>query len=147
MSQSAVGRLLSGQTTPSVRSLRALADVLAVPFDEMLLRSGVTEPPRDAGTAPNSGVRVDGEMIRLKRIELGHGMNRFAELAGISSAALSRIENGRRNPLPETLKRISDTLGCDVADLRIDGPAVSCPTCQGEPPAGFTCNTCGTGGA
>lgn len=144
MSQSAVGRMLSGATTPSVHSLRSLASVLAVPFEEMLDRSGVTVPPRDAGSAANSGVRVDGDAIRHRRIELGHGMNRFAEAAEISPAALSRIETGRRNPLPETLKKITDALGCEVADvLRHD--TASCPNCKGEPPAGFTCNTCGAG--
>ncbi|MGJ5831356.1 helix-turn-helix transcriptional regulator [Streptomyces ossamyceticus] len=144
MSQSAVGRMLSGATTPSVYSLRSLASVLAVPFEEMLDRSGVAIPPRDAGSAANSGVRVDGIAIRRLRIERGHGMNRFAEAAGISAAALSRIETGRRNPLPETLKKITDALGCGITDVVL-GDIASCPRCKGAPPAGFTCNTCGAG--
>lgn len=145
MSQSAVGRMLSGVTTPSVRSLGSLATTLGVPFEEMLNRSGVAVPPRDAGSAPNSGVRIDGAEIRRRRIERGHGVNRFAAIAGISSAALSRIETGRRNPVPETLKKITDALGCGIADVLLQG-AAPCSTCKGEPPAGFTCNTCGTAG-
>lgn len=51
-------------------------------------------------------------------------MNRFAALAGISGAALSRIENGQRQPRPETLKKITDTLGCPIDEViaEEDGP-------------------------
>jgi len=62
-------------------------------------------------------VETNGLLIRRKRVELGHGMNRFAALAGISGAALSRIENGQRRPRPETLKKITDALGCQIADV------------------------------
>lgn len=44
-------------------------------------------------------------------------MNRFAALAGISGAALSRIENGQRQPRPETLKKITDALGCQISEV------------------------------
>jgi transcriptional regulator with XRE-family HTH domain len=44
-------------------------------------------------------------------------MNRFAALVGISAAALSRIENGQRNPRPETLKKITDALGCQIDEV------------------------------
>jgi hypothetical protein len=36
-------------------------------------------------------------------------------------------------------------LGLTLAELLTE-PA-ECKACKGEPPAGFTCNTCGTGGA
>lgn len=62
-------------------------------------------------------MKTDGLLIRRKRIGLGHGMNRFAALIGISGAALSRIENGQRNPRPETLKKITDALGCQIAEV------------------------------
>ncbi|MFH9134404.1 helix-turn-helix domain-containing protein [Streptomyces sp. NPDC017524] len=62
-------------------------------------------------------MQTNGRLIRRKRIELGHGMNRFAKIAGISGAALSRIENGQRRPRPETLKKITDALGCQIADV------------------------------
>lgn len=62
-------------------------------------------------------MRTDGLLIRRKRIRLGHGLNRFAALAGISGAALSRIENGQRDPRPETLKKITDALGCPIDEV------------------------------
>ncbi|MDX3507334.1 helix-turn-helix transcriptional regulator [Streptomyces caniscabiei] len=62
-------------------------------------------------------MKTDGRLIRRKRIGLGHGMNRFAALVGISGAALSRIENGQRNPRPETLKKITDALGCHISEV------------------------------
>lgn len=62
-------------------------------------------------------MKTDGRLIRRKRIGLGHGMNRFAALVGISGAALSRIENGQRNPRPETLKKITDALGCQIEEV------------------------------
>ncbi|WP_208878526.1 helix-turn-helix domain-containing protein [Streptomyces sp. PBH53] len=62
-------------------------------------------------------MKTNGRLIRRKRVELGHGMNRFAALAGISGAALSRIENGQRQPRPETLKKITDALGCRIHEV------------------------------
>lgn len=51
-------------------------------------------------------------------------MNRFAALAGISGAALSRIENGQRQPRPETLKKITNALGCQIYEVVAEGNAV-----------------------
>ncbi|MFE1748974.1 helix-turn-helix domain-containing protein [Streptomyces anandii] len=62
-------------------------------------------------------MKTDGRLIRRKRIGLGHGVNRFAAIAGVSSAALSRIENGLRSPRPETLKKITDALGCQMDEV------------------------------
>ncbi|MYS34892.1 XRE family transcriptional regulator of biofilm formation [Streptomyces sp. KhCrAH-43] len=62
-------------------------------------------------------MKTNGLLIRRKRVELGHGVNRFAALAGISGPALSRIETGKRQPRPETLKKITDALGCQIADV------------------------------
>ncbi|GAA2972316.1 helix-turn-helix transcriptional regulator [Streptomyces enissocaesilis] len=62
-------------------------------------------------------MRTNGPLIRRRRVELGHGVNRFAAIAGISGAALSRIENGHREPRPETLKKISNALGCPITEI------------------------------
>ncbi|MFE9765084.1 helix-turn-helix domain-containing protein [Streptomyces sp. NPDC005808] len=81
-------------------------------------------------------MKTDGRLIRRKRIGLGHGMNRFAALAGISGAALSRIENGQRQPRPETLKKITNALGCQVyeviAEENSDGARSSHPAPSDE---------------
>jgi len=65
-------------------------------------------------------MKTNGLLIRRRRIALGHGMNRFAAMAGISGPALSRIENGKRQPRPETLKKIADALGCQITDVTPD---------------------------
>ncbi|MFF9625412.1 helix-turn-helix domain-containing protein [Streptomyces griseosporeus] len=70
-------------------------------------------------------MKTDGRLIRRKRIGLGHSVNRFAALAGISGAALSRIENGRRNPRPETLKKITDALGCQIDEVMADEDGIA----------------------
>lgn len=79
-------------------------------------------------------VKTNGLSIRRRRVELGHGMNRFAALAGISSAALSRIENGQRQPRPETLKKITDALGCQINEVMAEGDGVGSEV-QSEPAA------------
>ncbi|MGW0914683.1 helix-turn-helix domain-containing protein [Streptomyces sp. NPDC002784] len=80
-------------------------------------------------------MKTNGRLIRRRRLELGHGMNRFAALAGISGAALSRIENGQRQPRPETLKKITDALGCQIREVtaEMDGTG---PACEAGPSAG-----------
>ncbi|MEU7399706.1 helix-turn-helix transcriptional regulator [Streptomyces sp. NPDC044948] len=79
-------------------------------------------------------MRTDGRLIRHKRIRLGHGLNRFAALAGISGAALSRIENGQRDPRPETLKKITDVLGCQIDEVMAPESGVGSEV-QSEPAA------------
>lgn len=56
-------------------------------------------------------------------------MNRFAALVGISAAALSRIENGQRNPRPETLKKITDALGCQITEVIAEEEGAG-PACE-----------------
>ena len=63
-------------------------------------------------------------------------MNRFAALAGISGAALSRIENGQRQPRPETLKKITDALGCPLRAVTVDEERVAPEVQSGATSAG-----------
>lgn len=44
-------------------------------------------------------------------------MNELANKVGISAAYLSQIENNKRNPTVDTLKKISQELGIDVDNL------------------------------
>jgi transcriptional regulator with XRE-family HTH domain len=44
-------------------------------------------------------------------------MNELAKRAGISSAYLSQIENGKRNPTIDTLKAIANELEIDIEML------------------------------
>jgi DNA-binding Xre family transcriptional regulator len=82
------------------------------------------------------GVKTNGLSIRRRRVELGHGMNRFAALAGISGAALSRIENGQRQPRPETLKKITDALGCQMFEVIAEEDAAALEVQSGATAAG-----------
>lgn len=78
-------------------------------------------------------MKANGTLIRRKRAELGHGMNRFATLIGITGAALSRIETGKRNPRPENLKKIADALGCRITDIAEHGADMQEPRPGGTP--------------
>lgn len=81
-------------------------------------------------------MKTNGGLIRRKRIGLGHGVNRFAALAGISGAALSRIENGRRDPRPETLKKITDALGCPIDEVMAEEDGAAPEVQSGAPATG-----------
>lgn len=80
-------------------------------------------------------MKTDGRLIRRKRIGLGHGVNRFAAIAGVSSAALSRIENGLRSPRPETLKKITDALGCQIHEVTTEEDSDGARSSHPAPPA------------
>ena len=57
-----------------------------------------------------------GELVRRRwRARLTQA--ELAALAGISNGQLSKIENGKSGPSPDTLGRLADALGCTVADL------------------------------
>jgi transcriptional regulator with XRE-family HTH domain len=81
-------------------------------------------------------MRTDGRLIRHKRIRLGHGVNRFAALVGISGAALSRIENNQRTPRPETLKKITDALGCPIDEVIAEDDGAAPEVQSGAPATG-----------
>jgi len=56
-------------------------------------------------------------LVRLWREHRGTGQENLAAAAGISKAYLSQIENGRRRPTVETLRRLADALSISVDDL------------------------------
>ncbi|MCP9205558.1 helix-turn-helix domain-containing protein [Streptomyces sp. NEAU-Y11] len=62
-------------------------------------------------------MQADGSKIRRQRELRGYGLRRFAAVAGLSPAHLSRIERGLRDPQPEVLARIAAALECDIEDL------------------------------
>lgn len=57
-----------------------------------------------------------------------------ASVAGISVAAWSHYERGRRTPPTATLAAIARALNCTVGDLFVEARRVTCPHCGG---AGF----------
>ncbi|MFI9465691.1 helix-turn-helix domain-containing protein [Streptomyces xiamenensis] len=62
-------------------------------------------------------VQADGPKIRKLRQQRGYGLRRFAAVARVSPAHLSRIERGLRSPTPEVLARIAEGLGQTINDL------------------------------
>ena len=59
-----------------------------------------------------------GSLIRFLRKKKGFTVNQLALYSGVSSAQISRIENGLRGvPKPETIKKLSEALGHPYEDL------------------------------
>ncbi|MGG2971384.1 helix-turn-helix transcriptional regulator [Geobacillus stearothermophilus] len=59
-----------------------------------------------------------GSYIRQLREKKGYTVNQLSLYSGVSSAQISRIENGLRGvPKPETIKKLSEALGHSYEDL------------------------------
>lgn len=54
------------------------------------------------------------QKIRWKK---DYSIGKLAKLSGVSTAQISRIENGLTIPTIETLCRLAKALDCDVTDL------------------------------
>lgn len=61
-----------------------------------------------------------GLAILRRRKRRRYQQQELARLAGLSPAALSLIEAGRRTPQPETLARLATALGVHVRTLLIE---------------------------
>ena len=51
------------------------------------------------------------------RTEKGYSDRKLAEKSGISKSEINNIENGKRSPTLDTLKKLADALGCRIEDL------------------------------
>ncbi len=56
-------------------------------------------------------------LLRARRLELGERLEDVAARAGVDSAGLSRAENGKKIPAPETLASLATALELPLADL------------------------------
>lgn len=63
----------------------------------------------------------------------------------VHNSAISKVISGHREVRFEEAVLLASLLGLDLRAFAVE-PTV-CTTCFGAPPAGFTCNACGTGGA
>lgn len=61
--------------------------------------------------------RLVGEQIRRVRKRLGVSQRELHIRTGIDMAVLSRIEQGHSSPKIDTLIRMADALGVDLAEL------------------------------
>ena len=88
-------------------------------------------------------------VIRQMRQEQGLSARALAEKVTdlgfpISREMVSNWETDRKNFVPiDYLITGAQALGSDAATVLVKAALLQCPTCQGQPPVGFTCNTCG----
>ncbi|KAB2822721.1 MAG: helix-turn-helix transcriptional regulator, partial [Paludibacter sp.] len=68
-----------------------------------------------------------GERIKRKRDQFKLNLNELAKRVGISSSALSQIENGKAFPTIITLKSIADQLQTTVGELIGENESVQMP--------------------
>ena len=57
--------------------------------------------------------------IHLQKIrwERDYSIEQLARISGVSSAQISRIENGLTTPTVDTICKLAKALGCDVCEL------------------------------
>ncbi|MFJ5150869.1 helix-turn-helix domain-containing protein [Streptomyces sp. NPDC088353] len=103
MSQSSIGRMLSGQTLPDPVHLERLAEVLSIPLMELLVRSGIVSrgavstsgapsPERDTPLTAETAARLLG--IRSPdRVQMFTAMTKT--LADQEDADAERVRAGR----------------------------------------------------
>jgi transcriptional regulator with XRE-family HTH domain len=78
--------------------------------------------------------------LRRVRTEMGLQQHEVAEMLGVHTSTVSRIESGTRKVRWSSDARdIADRLGVRIGYLLRD-----CPQCGYEPPAGYQCLRCGT---
>jgi DNA-binding XRE family transcriptional regulator len=61
---------------------------------------------------------LSGEpLLKVWREYRGHTLASLAKICGVSTPALSQIENGKRTPSAFLLQKLAAALGCDMEDL------------------------------
>ena len=99
-------------------------------------------------TAPVSAAVINEltQIRRARKVSAQELANRMTA-AGypIKRSVIANLESGRREEISvDHLAAAALALGHSASAIlrRATSP---CPTCKAEPPAGFTCNTCGGG--
>lgn len=149
MSQASVSRMLSGKTAIDSRFLPGIAEALTLPVEDLLRMVGLLELSPALAQQPVTAAVVRG--LRSARKTRGVSAQELAERMTATGYPMKRsvianVESGRRAEISV------DYLAAAAAALELDAPSVlrsvvaPCPQCKGDPPTGFTCNTCGTGG-
>ena len=62
-------------------------------------------------------VKEFGEMLRLKRKELGYSQESFATYVGIERGNYGKMERGLVNIKLETLYKLTNALNCEFEDI------------------------------
>lgn len=89
---------------------------------------------------PNEVLAANMRRLRKTR---GWTQKELGSRWGVSLQVVNSLETGHRGrefSVNEAVA-VAGIFGLPVADLLM--PVLPCTTCQGAPPAGFTCRTCG----
>ena len=70
---------------------------------------------------PQIRIRIDPEKLRAARHQAGYSLRELSQVSGIDHNELWKYENARRNPHPRNIRRLAETLGVEVRDLRMIG--------------------------
>ncbi len=94
------------------------ADGRAIDVDAGALRAAV-DPDRREGTlaSDNAQRSAVGRRLRALRDERGLSQDVLAARSGIPQESLSRLENGKRDPRLDTLRKLAAGLGMDLAGV------------------------------
>ena len=68
-------------------------------------------------SAPNQPDRALAATLRRLRTERGHTQEELAHMAGLTVAAVARIERGQANPTWTTVRRLAEALNTSLAAL------------------------------
>lgn len=101
-------------------------------------------PRGAAGTVPPEQCAVIGASIRALRQHHGWTQARLGQLMGWPTtstvcAAEGHRRSGQRGFTPAEISQLAAIFGTTPAQL-----TTRCATCEGHPPAGYACLTCGT---
>ena len=55
-----------------------------------------------------------GMQLKLLRVESDWTMDKLHDISGVSKAAISMIEAGKRSPTAETVNKLADCYGCEL---------------------------------
>ena len=102
--------------------------------------------PRRADEIPNAQAAVVGANIRVLRQRNGWTQATLGELMGWQSnstvcAAEGHRDGHQRGFTSEEVQRLAIIFGLDAWRLM-----TRCANCDGQPPQGFTCESCGANG-
>ena len=60
---------------------------------------------------------LDGVRLRQLRLEQALTQRDLSQMTGVSEDAISRLENGLRDPKPSTIRRLAEGLGVEPREL------------------------------
>lgn len=117
----------------------------------------MTKPAPELIASLSTINRNIADNLRRLRLQRGWSVRRLADecakrgASQLTEASLGNIERGQD---PDAKRKPRDLSAGELVILTClfgvsTGFLVSlptCPTCSGQPPAGFTCNACGAGG-